>query len=339
MLESIIEVATGTFLGLALGVGIGRKRKAPPERLAPAALPAPASLPTAPPSGTPESPQTDDVIADLAAKLQESWLEEEAEDKVRMESELGSARVVQEMLLPTPRATIGNLELAGATRALSECSGDWWGYTVIEDRLWICISDAIGHGVAAALLTSAANSAFSLIKELLATSNIEDSQQVARSMQFLNAAIYNTSKGAMPMTSFLACIDLKGNRLQYVNANHCVPVILSGGNQARLLRDANFESLGTRSELRFIGAETEFNEGDCLLLYTDGAVEQENPNGKPWRLKGLLDALKASAGTHAADVVTTLREAGMAFSAGRPPDDDWTVVACVRKKTAESTGT
>jgi len=120
-------------------------------------------------------------------------LMEQTAEKARMEKELETAQTVQNTLFPESKTTIGNVQITGHYHPASECGGDWWFYSPMGERVFYWIGDATGHGVSAALVTSAARAAASIIE------NFPDIAP-GKALGLLNNAICDTSKGKMLMT-------------------------------------------------------------------------------------------------------------------------------------------
>ncbi|MEN0058912.1 MAG: SpoIIE family protein phosphatase, partial [Bdellovibrio sp.] len=144
----------------------------------------------------------------MAAEV--SRLLEQTAEKARMESELQTAKTVQETLFPETRAQMGPLSIAGFYEPASECGGDWWHYCEVGSKIFLWIGDATGHGAPAALITSAAKSASTIIERL----NISPAQ----ALELLNRSIYDVSKGRIMMTFFLASFDKQTGEVVYCNA-------------------------------------------------------------------------------------------------------------------------
>ena len=83
---------------------------------------------------------------------------DQMKDKGRMESELQTAKVVQDSLFPPDTLIRDPYKLFGFYDSASECGGDWWGYKESGKKLYLFIGDATGHGVPAALVTASARS-------------------------------------------------------------------------------------------------------------------------------------------------------------------------------------
>ncbi len=110
-----------------------------------------------------------DEIGGLAQSF--SWMAQEVSrlmsetaQKARMENELATVKTVQETLFPPACMTFGPLEIVGHFEPASECGGDWWSYSRVDNRVFLWIGDATGHGAPAAMITAAARSAAAVIE-------------------------------------------------------------------------------------------------------------------------------------------------------------------------------
>ncbi|MEK6705333.1 MAG: SpoIIE family protein phosphatase [Bdellovibrionota bacterium] len=229
-----------------------------------------------------------------------SRLMEENIAKARMEKELETAKVVQETLFPAPTSAFGPLKIAGAFEPASECGGDWWHYCEIGDKVFVWVGDATGHGAPAALITSAAKSAASVIERIFSSQGITP----AMAMTYLNRAIYETSKGKMLMTFFVASIDKTTGELTYSNASHDPPYLLRHTGQALLkddmvaLVDATGSRLGQNADSEYKDVTLKLATGDTVVFYTDGLPEMLDKSGKQWGerkfIKSMLTAVSES---------------------------------------------
>jgi len=82
------------------------------------------------------------------------------------------------------------------------------------------------------------------------------------------------------ITLFYLQYDITTRQLSFANAGHPPPLLLSPfQSQCRLL-DAEGMILGCEKNVIFEEKTTTLNEGDLILLYTDGLTEAENPDGE-----------------------------------------------------------
>ena len=164
-----------------------------------------------------------DEIADVSQSFNKMVSEvrrllRETAEKVRMEGELKTASLIQSTFFPNPSMDCGRVQLRGYYHPASECSGDWWNFVQIGSKIFIIVCDATGHGVPAALLTSAARSAFSIAVEL-------PDVDAGKCLEFLNRAIFDTTQGKMQMTAFVAMLDSETGDISFANAGHEPPFL------------------------------------------------------------------------------------------------------------------
>lgn len=202
----------------------------------------------------------------------------------RMEVELKTAKAVQDTLFPEPaQFTSSKVSLAGSYQPATECGGDWWFYNTIGDKIFLWIGDVTGHGVSAALVTSAARAAVSGIE---ANPNITP----ASALQILNKAVFDASNGRKYMSFCVVAIDLKTGACTYSSAAHELPIWVrflgkddAKGFEVSVLPTANSSYLlGQHESATFIEDTIYLKPGDGLFLYTDGVTDLTNPAGQAW---------------------------------------------------------
>lgn len=209
-----------------------------------------------------------------------SRLLSETAEKARMQNELNTARTVQETLFPPTQANLGIIKVAGFYEPASECGGDWWYYSEVGDKIFLWMGDATGHGAPAALITSAARSASTVIERL----GLEPKE----ALRHLNRAIFDVSKGRIMMTFFLASIDKKTRVMTFSNASHEAPFLIHRKEGVLKkkdlipLNDVVSPRLGQSRETEYEQHSVQLEAGDRLLLYTDGVPDIQNANKESW---------------------------------------------------------
>ncbi len=244
---------------------------------------------------------TQDEIGSLAESFntmakQLSYYVVQVAEKAMLESELNTARTVQETLFPPNQSQLGEIEISGHYEPASQCGGDWWHYSSVGDKVFMWIGDATGHGVPAALLTSAARSAASIIE-------LFPDVTPAQALLMMNRAIHDTSHGKLLMTFFIACYDRKAHTLSYANASHEAPWLVKktdGEIKKKHLIPLNEVAgprLGEKLDARYKEGKVELEPGDRIFFYTDGLSDLKNTKGESWGervfMKSILNALNA----------------------------------------------
>jgi sigma-B regulation protein RsbU (phosphoserine phosphatase) len=214
----------------------------------------------------------------------------EVAGKTRMELELKTAQLVQSTLFPAHKASFSGMNISGYYKSASECGGDWWHYSETEQYVWVWIADATGHGVSAALLTSACKSAVHLIEQM--------DCEPEEAMKLLNSSIYDVSAGKMMMTCFVLRFNKLTKEIKYVNASHEIPIQIPVA-QNIAVQDLNFVfspdqrnlRLGQQKLTHFTANTLALKEKDRLFLYTDGFFELTDTRGNQFKERHLLKAL------------------------------------------------
>ena len=223
----------------------------------------------------------------------------------RLESELEAARAFQRSLLPAPDAAITGLSLAAAYQPCAELAGDFYDVVPIGDRAGVLlVADVCGHGASAAMLTALVKSSlhdtWNQHYEPLAVV-----RQIARSIRPFEHNRFVT----------LFCARIEKGVLDYASAGH-PPALLWGGALGRRA----LEPTGPLVSPALPGAtwrqeRIAIEPGERLLLYTHEFGEEGL-----WRV---VDGDHANAAALVRAVETALGE----FVAGRPLDDDLTLLA------------
>ncbi len=226
----------------------------------------------------------------MAEEVQRLLLE--TAEKARMQGELKTAKTVQETLFPPTHADIENVEIAGYYEPASECGGDWWHYSKVENKIFLWIGDATGHGAPAALITSAAKSAATIIERL----NVEP----AEALNMLNKSIYDVSKGRIMMTFFLASYDVITKEFVYANASHESPYLINKTDQILKkkslipLNEVNNPRLGQSRDTVYQQTKLTLDLGDRILFYTDGIPDIQNPEKTSWGEREFIKSILSS---------------------------------------------
>jgi serine phosphatase RsbU (regulator of sigma subunit) len=132
------------------------------------------------------------------------------------------------------------------------------------------------------------------------------------------------------VTAVYAFLDLQNHTLRYAGAGH-PPLLLyerSSGKTRELLENGLF--LGFFPAAAYSTAETPFNEGDWVLLYTDGIPESMSASEEQFGEDRLKTFLETHADGPAANLADNLLHELSVWTA-RPEenerDDDVTMVA------------
>lgn len=250
--------------------------------------------------------------------------------KLRMENELKTAAAVQRTLFPKEMPDCPEMDLASAYQLASETGGDWFGFMRGAHRqFYILIGDVTGHGTPAALIAAGIHSACNVIQNDIQTRkhNITPSNL----MGIFNNLIYKTGYPDFLMTFFIASIDLDSGMMEYCNAGHNFPLVFKSTHEFRHLLNCN-QRLGAKADLVFSQGQKQLENGDSIIFFTDGIIENCNPLGLPFSEKSLIRSWKKVSSLKMKDKINDLMTDFHEHIQNRALDDDVTVVACQFKQ-------
>ncbi|MGE5718846.1 MAG: PP2C family protein-serine/threonine phosphatase [Nocardioidaceae bacterium] len=176
---------------------------------------------------------------------------------------------IQQRLLPGPRTCeAGGFTLSAWLEPAAEIAGDTFDYSLARDLLHLSMTDAMGHGVAAALtatlcvggLRGARRQGASLLEQASATNAALAENALATGLDDF-------------VTGLIGRLDLRTGTLELVNAGHVAPY---------LARDGVVRTVGLPADVPFgLFPETTYRStllalqpGDRVVIVTDGMLER-----------------------------------------------------------------
>jgi len=244
-------------------------------------------------------------------------------ERRQLENELEFSQHVQRALLPQHIPDIAGLKLAVFSRPAQILSGDYFDFFQFSDEsAGLAIADAMGHGVSASMImTSLQTSLRTLAPE---------SSSPAEVLGRINRFYLHNSRFTTFVTVFLGRYDPDSRRLTYCNAGHNPPALYRQQEQEVEWLAPTGAAIGLIEDNALGLGEVWLEEGDMLLLYTDGVTEAINLQQEAFGAKRLADALRESAGLTSREVVQSLRERLLEFTGEALLSDDVTLVVGVR---------
>jgi serine phosphatase RsbU (regulator of sigma subunit) len=234
--------------------------------------------------------------------------------RLRRSRPMSLAAEMQWELLPPLTYGTGRVAISGALEPTYEIGGDTFDYAVNGTTVELLVLDAVGHGLPAALLATAAIGTYRWARREEFTL-----PEISASIDRVIAQQFPASQFA---TALLARLDIDSGRLTWFNAGHPAPLIL---RDRVLIRPPSCPSalpLGLQDRPA-PECETHLRPGDRLLLYTDGIVEARSPAGEFFGEDRLADFVVRAeqAGDPPPETLRRLMRSVMDHQAGRLQDD------------------
>lgn len=256
-----------------------------------------------------------------------SEVSSDIKDRERMIDELTIAASLQRDILPLSSPQISGLQVIAKNRPATEVGGDIFNFITSKDKTYIYIGDVTGHGVAAALIMTMATSLISVFAD-----SCNSAYEILVSV---NRYIKRHVKRAMYMTMVMLSWDAKTQKLTYVGAGHehvlvyhvdtgVCDAILSGGIALGMVPD-NSKLIKER--------EINWDDGDFVVIYSDGITEARNVEGELYGLERLKKSLIEFAPQYSAEGVNYhIAQDVSAFARGHVQDDDMSLIVIKRDK-------
>ncbi|MEO5983331.1 MAG: SpoIIE family protein phosphatase [Pedococcus sp.] len=222
------------------------------------------------------------------------------------------ARTLQQVLMPPQLPDIPGLELAAAFRPAhdgAEIGGDFYDIFPTPDGGWLlAIGDVCGKGAEAAVVTS-------LVRHALRLMVADDRLDVV--MPTLNETLLRHSERFATVLLIHLQRETSGWAATVCSAGHPLPLLVRDGRPAES-HGSPGSLVGAADQASFTQTRTTLNEGDALLLFTDGIPDGRRAGA--FYGDERLAALAAETGEPHL-VVDRILEDVFEFQRGDPADD------------------
>jgi serine phosphatase RsbU (regulator of sigma subunit)/putative methionine-R-sulfoxide reductase with GAF domain len=264
-------------------------------------------------------------IANQAAiAIEGARLTRAAEEKKRLEYELGLARQIQKSFLPEACPVIGGYQICSMWQTAREVSGDFYDFISLHGgRLGMLIADVSDKGMAAAMFMA-------LSRTILRTMAI-GKPTVRETVERANDVILADAHSDMFVTVFYAVLDPNIHRLTYVNAGHNPPLFYRAARNELTTLKGHGLALGVLPGITLEDHEIEMECGDLLLMYTDGVTDAVNASEEEFGTERLADLVKSNAQLSVESLVDEITRAVTDFAGEGVRFDDLTMVAVKRE--------
>lgn len=226
-----------------------------------------------------------------------------------------AAEIQRRVLPPAFTCEAEQFTFAGWLEPASHVGGDTFDYSVDRDVLHVSMTDAMGHGVKAALLAT------------IALASLRNSRRgdvgLAEQARRANEAMMAYAQDDQFVTGLLLQADLHSGRVMAVNAGHPRPYRLRRGQVDCLDLDADIP-FGMMGGSSYSGQELHLEPGDRLVVVTDGFLER---NASSSTHLDVAAAVAETAALHPREVVHVFKASVLAATGAKLADD--AAVLCI----------
>lgn len=289
-------------------------------------------------------------------ELKSGWIREEIEfcmNAVRtsinyrlysdsVKNDMQQAVQIQQSLLPQSAPQIPGYQIAARSIPAELVGGDLFDYFYFNDLSFgVCLGDASGHGLPAALLVRDVVTGMRMgieqefpgmqyIKKISRTfARLLYSFRMVRMLKKLNHVIYRSVYSSRFVSLFTAELDAGGN-VNYINAGHPAPILVSEKSIKDL--DSTGHIFGALPEISLKSNSASMKKGDVLVIFSDGIFERQNLIGEEFGIERLKQLIIGSKDKSAQEILNDIFSMVLSFGKNDKWEDDATVMVIKRTR-------
>lgn len=237
------------------------------------------------------------------------------ERQKQIEEELALAARVQQTLAPHSLVW-GGLRVDAHYHAVRSIGGDFGVVSPMnDDHLNLLVCDVSGHGISSALIANR------LYTEILA--ELRGAAPLGEMLQHVNRFLMQSiGSSVFFFTAAVARIDRGGRRMLFAGAGHPPAMVVTPGQEPRLLesRSAVLGALPNAVDGEAV-LDVDLNQGDRVVLYTDGITEVFDARGEMLGVEGLQKFVREASLEPFAKMKHNILDRVAAWREGPPADD------------------
>jgi len=269
-----------------------------------------------------------ELLADSLSELQQkysTYLIEQTQNKKarrKYEKDLKSAREIQSVIIPDQFSLAPGhpeIDLYGSLHPAESIGGDLYDYFFIDsNHLLFTMGDVSGKGIPAALFMAVAHTMIKSKATILSAKQIvvEVNKELSR---------HNSNQHFL--TLFLGILDIQNGILNYCNAAHNYPFLISADRQLRMLDHVHGLPVGVYSNKSYTGDSVVLRQGDMLILYTDGVTDCKDVNDHFYGMERLTENISNMMDLSSKELVSRLLKSLEVFRGKALQTDDISLMA------------
>jgi serine phosphatase RsbU (regulator of sigma subunit) len=241
--------------------------------------------------------------AELVRRVAEEARQREKAEKKRLERELEIATHIQVSILPRDLA-VENLEIAAVMVPATEVGGDYYEVLPGPGGCWLGIGDVAGHGLRPGLVMM-------MLQSVLAALLRNDFNAAPSAiLRTANAVLYENVRERLHQDEHATLTLLRyfaNGELVFAGAHEEIVIFRSKSGQCERIATPGTWLAATRDITDATeDSHAKLEEGDLLLLYTDGVIEAADAQGREYGLDRLCAELERGHAEPVAAIVDRL---------------------------------
>jgi phosphoserine phosphatase RsbU/P len=263
------------------------------------------------------------VMANVAAiRIEQTRFAEIEQARQLMARDLEQAAEIQKSFLPGIAPQLRGLNLAGHNAACRTVGGDYYDFFKYENnRVAMVLGDVSGKGMPASLLMMGLQARVQVL--------IEEPKSLAEVMTKLNRITSANCPANRFISLFFCIVDGETGELIFCNAGHNPPLLIRANGEYEQISGGG-PVIGILPSIEYKEFRLRLEEGDALVIYSDGVTEAANLQSEEFEVEGLADAVIKSRHLSASRIVEEVNRAVAEFTGTAPQSDDITLIVAKR---------
>jgi phosphoserine phosphatase RsbU/P len=257
------------------------------------------------------------LASHVAIIIEKVRLHEQMVEKKRIEAQLEIARQVQLELLPDHDPELTNFDISAYVFPTEEVSGDYYDWVrIFEDQIGLIVADAVGKGIPAALLMSF------LRASLRAGVQVGYAPHIA--MSKVNNLLWDSVEEHQFITAIYGILDETNRTFVFSNAGHNPPLLMRADGEFRYVEYGD-TPLGMFYDAHYHQHFIRFEQGETMVMYTDGITEAASESGEEYGTERLAKIVHDGLSLPAKKLIDHIRKDVADFTGRKFLDDDGTL--------------
>ena len=241
-----------------------------------------------------------------------------------LENEIKMAAVIQQNFFRQEIDNIKKYEVAYFSRPMVGVSGDLYDFYKSGEKLdGLGVFDVSGHGISSGLVTM-------LVKNIIHQEFYNQTEsELWEIVNKINDRVIE-EKGEIQNYLTGVLVRLYENKFELVDAGHPAPILYK-----KKSGECDYVKLGERAvgaigiagfPVYYESLFYDFEDGDELILFSDGVIDIKNDQEEYFGKERLLEAVKLNIGKPAAEQVSFIANSIYSFCGSREQNDDLTII-------------
>lgn len=262
--------------------------------------------------------------ANAQKKSLQERLQHEREAAARLAGELDAARRIQIGILPRAELAFPSerrFEIAASMEPAREVGGDLYDFFMLDDvRLFFLVGDVSGKGLPASIFMAVS-------KALCKSAALRRGQRIEELLCEANLEIARENPESLFVTVFAGVLDTRTGRLEYCNAGHEPPFVLSPDGKIARLTSGGGPPLCVLEGFAYAAAEYSMAPRGILCVVSDGVTEAMNQAGELYGVDRLKRALQRNSNSASPTIIVDALRADVSrFAENAEVADDLTLL-------------